>query len=128
MVRAKFVVESYETRKSNTRDPESEELRTLKLVAVADGSEENKKFFRWTPNGTINIGILNPEAWKQLELGKSYYVDFTDATPKRFGVMKYPCGCSATGPEDLPTYCAEHGKFGDPGAVFTETPDAPATK
>ena len=79
MVRAKFVVESYETRKSNTRDPNSEELRSLKLIAVSDGSEENKRFFRWTPNGTINIGILNPEAWKQLELGKSYYVDFTEA-------------------------------------------------
>ncbi len=79
MVRAKFVVESYETRKSNTRDPESEELRTLKLIAVSDSSEENKKFFRWTPNGQISIGVLNPEAWKHLELGKSYYVDFTEA-------------------------------------------------
>ncbi len=78
-VRAKFVVESYETRKSNTRDPESEELRTLSLIAVSDGSEENKKFFRWTPNGKITIGILNPEAWQQLELGKCYYVDFTEA-------------------------------------------------
>ena len=79
MVRAKFVVDSYETRKSNTRDPESEELRTITLVPVVDGSEENKKFFRWTPNGKITMGVLNPEAWKQLELGKSYYVDFTDA-------------------------------------------------
>ncbi len=82
MVRAKFVVESYETRKSNTRDPESEELRTVTLIPVVDGSEENKKFFRWTPNGQIKIGILNPEAWKQLELGKSYFVDFTDAAPQ----------------------------------------------
>lgn len=80
MVRAKFVVESYETRKSNTRDPESEELRTVKLVAVTGESEENKKFFRWTPNGTISMGVLNPEAWKQLELGKQYYVDFTEAS------------------------------------------------
>lgn len=79
MVRAKFVVESYETRKTNTRDPKSEELRTVTLTAVADGSEENKKFFRWTPNGQIRMGILNPEAWKHLELGKSYYVDFTEA-------------------------------------------------
>jgi len=79
MVRAKFVVESYETRKSDTRNPDSEELRSIKMIAVSDGSEENKKFFRWTPNGQINIGILNPEAWKQLELGKSYYVDFTEA-------------------------------------------------
>lgn len=79
MVRAKFVVESYETRKSDTRNPESEELRSIKMIAVSDGSEENKKFFRWTPNGSINIGVLNPEAWKQLELGKAYYVDFTEA-------------------------------------------------
>ena len=79
MVRAKFIVESYDTRLSNTRDPNSEELRSIKMTAVSDGSEENKKFFRWTPNGTIQIGVLNPEAWKQLELGKSYYVDFTEA-------------------------------------------------
>jgi hypothetical protein len=78
-VRAKFVVESYETRKSNTRDPESEELRTVTLIPVSDGSEENKRFFRWTPNGKITMGILNPEAWKQLELGKAYYVDFSEA-------------------------------------------------
>ena len=86
MVRAKFFVESYETRKSNNRDPDSEELRSVKLIAVSDGSEENKRFFRWTPNGQISMGILNPEAWKQLELGKSYYVDFTeapDATPTK---------------------------------------------
>lgn len=77
MVRAKFVVESYDTRKANLRDPQSEELRTITLTAVSDGSEENKKFFRWTPNGRITMGVLNPEAWSQLELGRSYYVDFT---------------------------------------------------
>ena len=77
MVRAKFVVESYETRKSNTRDPESEELRTLTLTAVSDGSEENKKFFRWTPFGKIELGTLNPEAWKQFPLGAEIYVDFS---------------------------------------------------
>lgn len=79
MVRAKFVVDSYETRKSNARDPQSEELRTVKMTAVADGSEDNKKFFRWTPNGSISMGVLNQVAWEQLELGKSYYVDFTPA-------------------------------------------------
>ncbi len=79
MVRAKFVVESYETRKTNTGDPESEELRTVTLIPVTSGSEENKQFFRWSPNGKITMGVLNPAAWKQLELGKSYYVDFTEA-------------------------------------------------
>ena len=49
MVRAKFKVESYETRLEGKQG--SEELRSVKLVAVTGDSEENKKFFRWTPNG-----------------------------------------------------------------------------
>lgn len=79
MVRAKFVVESYETRLADSRNPQSEELRTVTMSPVSSGSEENKKFFRWTPNGQIKMGILNPAAWENLELGKSYYVDFTPA-------------------------------------------------
>lgn len=76
-VRAKFVVQSYETRLDRSGD--GAELRTVKLTAVYSDTPENKKFFRWTPNGTIEIGVLNPEAWKQFELGKEYYVDFTPA-------------------------------------------------
>jgi hypothetical protein len=83
MVRAKFVLNSYETQLSHQRNEAGEmvkeELRTLKLSAVYGGSPENKKFFRWTPNGQITIGVLNPEAWAQFELGKEYYVDFTPA-------------------------------------------------
>jgi len=75
MVRAKFKVESYETRLEGKQG--SEELRSVRLVAVTGDSEENKKFFRWTPNGRIDIGILNPEAWKQLPLGAEVFVDFT---------------------------------------------------
>jgi hypothetical protein len=72
MVRAKFKVESYETRLDR-----NEELRTVKLTAVCGDSEENKKFFKWTPNGSINIGTLNWAAWKQFQLGTEMYVDFT---------------------------------------------------
>lgn len=74
MVRAKFKVQSYETSLDR-----GEELRTIKLTAVYDGSPENKQFFRWTPNGSINIGVLNQSAWKQFELGGEYYVDFLSA-------------------------------------------------
>lgn len=77
MVRAKFKVQSYETSLN-----QNEELRTIKLTAVYSDSPENKQFFKWTPNGSISIGVLNQEAWKQFELGKEYYVDFSDATPK----------------------------------------------
>ena len=76
MVRAKFKVQSYETSLDR-----GEELRTIKLTAVYDGSPENKEFFRWTPNGSINIGVLNRAAWEQFPLGRELYVDFSDATP-----------------------------------------------
>lgn len=75
MVRAKFKVQSYETSLDR-----GEELRTIKLTAVYDGSPENKAFFRWTPNGTISIGVLNQRAWEQFMLGGEYYVDFMAAS------------------------------------------------
>jgi hypothetical protein len=74
VVRAKFKVQSYETSLDR-----GEELRTIKLTAVYDGSPENKQFFKWTPNGTISIGVLNRSAWEQFALGEEKYVDFVSA-------------------------------------------------
>lgn len=59
----------------------AEELRTIKLSAVYGDSEENKKFFRWTPSGSIQIGTLNPETWKHFPLGAEVYVDFHPVAP-----------------------------------------------
>lgn len=73
MVRAKFRVNSYETR----LDRGTEELRTIKMSPVVDGSEENKKYFKYTPYGQIEIGTLNQAAWEQFPLGAEMYVDFT---------------------------------------------------
>lgn len=87
MVRAKFKVDSYETRLDR-----NEELRTVKLSAVYGDSDENKKFFKWTPNGTISIGVLNKAAWEQLVLGGEYYVDFlaaSDVAPDKPPVDEY---------------------------------------
>lgn len=82
-VRAKFKVNSYESQLNNQRDERgemaTEELRTVKMSAVYDGSPENKEFFRWTPSGQISLGVLNKRAWDQLQLGEEYYVDFTPA-------------------------------------------------
>lgn len=32
----------------------------------------------------------------------------TEGTPMLYTIRRYPCGCSAEGPGDVPAYCAEH--------------------
>jgi len=87
-VRAKVVLNRYETymfSRSNyneeTQKYESEtfEARTLVFNPVVGNSEENKKFFAATPSGEFKLSVVNPDAWKQFELNKEYYLDFTPA-------------------------------------------------
>lgn len=40
-------------------------------------SAEDSVFGRYTPNGSLNMGIRNPSAAAVFEVGKSYYLDFT---------------------------------------------------
>lgn len=79
-VRAKFYVGEKVTR-ANHPHPQAtnEPMETVVLYPVNGDTEENKNFFKWTPSGKIEIGILNPEAAKQFEIGKEYYIDFTPA-------------------------------------------------
>jgi hypothetical protein len=76
MVRAKFKVESNTHLENN--------LHKIILRAVYgkdDPNHENTKFFNYTPNGLIDIGIVKGEAGAYFKPGREYYVDFTDATP-----------------------------------------------
>lgn len=74
MVRAKFIVTEIARSKYG-----QEETQVIRMSVVMDGSEDNKKFFKWTPSGKIELATVNPEAGNQFELGKEYYVDFTEA-------------------------------------------------
>jgi hypothetical protein len=73
-VRAKFKLDRHETTLYG-----KDEVRTLEFSVATADSEENKRFFKYTPYGTVKLGILNKEAWEHFELGKEYYVDFTPA-------------------------------------------------
>lgn len=42
----------------------------------ADKDTENARFTKATPWGEIRLGIDNPAAREQFEVGKLYYVDF----------------------------------------------------
>lgn len=52
----------------------------VKFTPVTSGSPENESFFKWTPFGSIEIGTINEAVMAKLEVGKQYYVDFTEAT------------------------------------------------
>lgn len=67
-VRAKFKV---------TEKVITEQGDKITLQPVIGGSHENEQFFKWTPYGKIEMGTINPEASKQFEVGKEYYIDFT---------------------------------------------------
>lgn len=69
MVRAKFRVNSVTKFEG--------EYVSVKLSPVTSGSEENKGFWKYTPSGTLEMSITNPEASKQFEPGKEFYVDFS---------------------------------------------------
>ncbi len=49
------------------------------FYAVCDGSEENKAFWKSTPGGQIKLSTLRAD---HFVVGKTYYVDFTEAPTK----------------------------------------------
>lgn len=49
----------------------------LKYYPVNDGTPEDKLFFKYTPSGVIELGIVNETVVEGLVPGKKYYVDFS---------------------------------------------------
>jgi hypothetical protein len=66
-VRAKF--------KCTSKDEEGNVL----LEAVMSGSKENEDFFKYTPFGRLQLGIVNEAALSQIEQDKEYYIDISPA-------------------------------------------------
>lgn len=58
---------------------EKKEMRSVYLTPVYsdEPGSENKKYWDASPSGSLQLGTINPEAWKQFELDKEYYIDFT---------------------------------------------------
>lgn len=73
MVRAKFQLSSVKHYTGTSK--------TYEFFAVYDTStEENARFTKYTPSGTLTITVDNPAVETQFELGKYYYLDFTEVT------------------------------------------------
>ena len=73
-VRAKFICGSIT--KTTGGDTEHPFLYAYKFSPVVSGSEENKKFWRWTPCGSVDMTTCLVDAF---EVGKAYYLDFSEA-------------------------------------------------
>lgn len=74
-VRAKFVCWSITKRKNH--DSQKPFLWDYEFSPVTSGSEENSKFYAYTPSGSIRLSSINSELF---EVGKEYYLDFTQAS------------------------------------------------
>lgn len=83
MVRAKFQLIKTTQHMYSVKNAEGQYVQTpltsMAFQVVHGNTPENEKFFASTPSGTIELGVLNPEAAQQFELGKEYYIDFTPA-------------------------------------------------
>lgn len=44
-----------------------------------NGESENNTYARYTPSGSIELHVTNPNLHGQFEAGQEYYVDFTPA-------------------------------------------------
>lgn len=71
--RAKFTCNEVSKRKGWGGN---EFVYAAKFNVVTAGSKENESFFASTPSGSIEVSTLKEDTF---EVGKSYYVDFTEA-------------------------------------------------
>jgi hypothetical protein len=78
--RAKFKLNSIECMKYGP-DQEQRSFKFSPVYSNVDNSE-NKKFWEASPNGSLVLGVVNPEVWPLFELGEEYYLDFTKAEKK----------------------------------------------
>lgn len=69
-VRAKFKVDAVN---------EKNDCVDIMLFPVVGDSEENEKFYKYTPAGNIMLCTVNKDAAAQFTPGAEFYVDFTEA-------------------------------------------------
>lgn len=70
-VRAKFKVES------NTATVDGNRVILKAVYGNNDPTHENSKFFKYTPSGLIDMGVVMPEVGATFVPGMEFYVDFT---------------------------------------------------
>jgi len=70
-IRAKFLCVS----KTVDMDGKGKSYK-FKFYPVTSGSKENETFFKYTPSGSLEIGVTATDVF---EVGQEYYLDFNKA-------------------------------------------------
>ena len=78
MTRCKFHCSSVTKTSYRQGDGSEKMLYTADFFAVTEGSEENKKFFAWTPSGSLKLGTYKEDLFQP---GGEYYLDISEVTP-----------------------------------------------
>jgi hypothetical protein len=45
-----------------------------------EGTSDDNSFAKWTPSGTLEMNVCNPNLFGHFREGDKYYLDFTPAT------------------------------------------------
>lgn len=53
--------------------------QVLNLTAVTNGTQEDNTYSKFTPCGSVELTITNPELEGKFKPGQQFYVDFTEA-------------------------------------------------
>lgn len=80
-VRAKFYCGGCEIKKgdfyNSTTQQMDKDIEFAEVQLFPNCCKENESWNQATPSGMVKMTITNPEAYKQFEPGKEYFIDFT---------------------------------------------------
>ena len=75
LMRAKFYCTGAEKSGEKWHGDPYEKLSFQPVVGY--GSEENKSFSKYTPSGSLEMTVTNPDLFGKIKSGDVFYLDFT---------------------------------------------------
>lgn len=78
-VRAKFWCCDINNHHTGNASQVYTEVKMAPVYNNQDGNPANSDWSKYTPQGSIVLGITNPDAISQFTLGEKYYIDISPA-------------------------------------------------
>jgi hypothetical protein len=75
LMRAKFICTTVVGNDTSAADNHYEDIHMAPVVG--DGSTENESFSRYTPSGSLQFRVTNPDLFGKIKPNDQFYLDFT---------------------------------------------------